>query len=81
MAYRWCKEVAGGDSMSRVTRTTATKGNGLDATNDQPAKTLTKSTTDFIALCKILVLTDPRLFTLAWAVGLVGLLAAMGVFQ
>lgn len=27
----------------------AEKGNGPDATNDQPAKTLTKSTTDFIA--------------------------------
>lgn len=27
----------------------ATKGNGLDAANDQPAKTLTKRTADFIA--------------------------------
>ena len=27
----------------------ATKGNGPDAANDQPAKTLTKHTTDFIA--------------------------------
>ena len=26
-----------------------TKGDGLDAANDQPAKTLTKYTTDFIA--------------------------------
>lgn len=26
-----------------------TKGNGLDAANDQPAKTLTKHTADFIA--------------------------------
>ena len=41
MAYRWGKEAAGGGSMSRITRTNAPKGNGLDATNDQPAKTLT----------------------------------------
>jgi len=27
----------------------ATKGNGLDAANDQPAKTLTKHAADFIA--------------------------------
>lgn len=27
----------------------APKGNGLDAANDQPAKTLTKHTADFIA--------------------------------
>ena len=68
-----------GDSMSR--KTYPQNGDGLDAANDQPAKTLTKSTTDVIALCAMLVLTDPRLFTLAWAVGLVGLLAGMGVFQ
>ena len=67
--------------MSRITRTNAPKGNGLDAANDQPAKTLTKRTTDFIALCAMLVFTDARLFTLAWVVGLVGLLAAMGAFQ
>ena len=67
--------------MSRIIRTNAPKGNGLDAANDQPAKTFTKSTADFIALCAMLVLTDPRLFTLAWALGLVGLLAAMGAFQ
>lgn len=58
----------------------AKKGNGLDAAHDQPAKTPTKRTTDFIALCTLLVLTDTRLFALAWAFGLVGLLAAMGVF-
>jgi hypothetical protein len=59
----------------------APKGNGLDAGHDQPAKTLRKRTLDFMALCAMLVLTDPRLFTMAWAVGLVGLLAAMGVFK
>lgn len=59
----------------------ATKGNGRNAGHAAPAKTLTKSTADFIALCAMLVLTDPRLFTLAWALGLVGLLAAMGAFQ
>ena len=59
----------------------ATKGNGRNAEHAAPAKTLTKFTADVIALRAMLVLTDPRLFTLAWAVGLVGLLAAMGVFQ
>ena len=59
----------------------AKKGNGLDAAHDQPAKTLTKRTADFIALCAVLVFTDPRLFALAWAFGLVGLLAAMGVLS
>ena len=29
----------------------ATKGNGLDAANDQPAKNLTKHTAYFIAMC------------------------------
>ena len=67
--------------MNHTTQTNAQTGNGLDATNDQPAKTLTNRKADFIALCTVLVLTDPRLFTLAWAVGLVGLLAGMGVFQ
>ena len=67
--------------MSRVTRTTATECNGLDATNDQPAKTFTKRTTDFIALCTLMVLTDARLFALAWTAGLIGLLVAMGAFQ
>jgi hypothetical protein len=67
--------------MSRITRTNAPSGDGLDAANDQPAKTLIKRTTDFISLCAMLVVTDPRLFTLAWVVGLVGLLAAIGAFQ
>ena len=58
----------------------AKKSNGLGAAHDQPAKTLTKRTADFIALCAVLVFTGPRLFALAWAFGLVGLLAAMGVF-
>ena len=58
-----------------------TKGNGRNAGHAAPAKTLTKRTADFIALCAMLVITDPRLFTLAWAAGLVGLLAAMGAFQ
>jgi hypothetical protein len=31
----------------------APQGNGLDAINDQPAKTLTKHATDFIARCKL----------------------------
>jgi hypothetical protein len=59
----------------------APKGNGPVAANDQPAKTFTKRTTDFIALCAVLVLTDTRLFVMAWAAGLIGLLAGMGVFQ
>ena len=67
--------------MNHTTKTNAPKGNGLDAANDQPAKTFTKSTTDFIALCAMLVVTDARLFTLAWVVGLVGLLAAIGAFK
>jgi hypothetical protein len=65
--------------MSR--NTNAPSGDGLDAPHDQPAKTLTKLTIDFIALCAVLVFTDPRLFTLAWTAGLFGLLAAMGLCQ
>lgn len=67
--------------MSHTTKTNAPSGDGLDAPHDQPAKTFTKRTTDFIALCAMLVLTDPRLFTLTWALGLVGLLAAIGAFK
>ena len=59
----------------------APKGNGRNAGHAAPAKTLTKRTIDFIALYAVLVFTDPRLFTLAWAAGLVALLAGMGVFQ
>lgn len=59
----------------------ATKGNGLDAANDQPAKTLIKRTTDFIALCGATVMNDARLFVLIWAAGQVLMLALMGVFQ
>ena len=67
--------------MSRVTQTNAPSGDGLDATNDQPAKTFTNRTCNFIAQCAMLVFTDPRLFTLAWTVGLVGLLVGIGAFQ
>ena len=67
--------------MNHTTKTNAPKGNGLDAAHDQPAKTFTKHTTDFIALCAATVWNDPRLFALIWATGLVGLLAAMGAFQ
>jgi hypothetical protein len=59
----------------------ATKGNGLDAANDQPAKTLTKRTTDFIAYCTVRVLTDVRVVLLLWAAGQVLILAGLGVFQ
>ena len=59
----------------------ATKGNGRNAGHAAPAKTLTKRTIDFIALCAVLVFTDTRLFTLAWTAGLFGLLAALGAFQ
>ena len=59
----------------------AQKGNGLEAPHDQPAKTLTKRTIDFIALYAVLVLTDVRVVVLLWAIGLFGLLAAIGLFQ
>ncbi len=59
----------------------ARRGDGLTTPHSQPAKTLTKRTTDFIALCKVLILTDHRVFTTTWVVGLVGLLAASGLFQ
>ena len=56
-------------------------GDGLTTPHSQPAKTLTKRTVDFIALCTATVWNDPRLFALAWAAGLIGLLAGMGAFQ
>lgn len=46
----------------------APKSNGPDASNDQPAKTLTKNTVGFIARCLAMVWSDSRLFTLALAV-------------
>jgi hypothetical protein len=67
--------------MNHTTKTNAPKGNGHSAGHAAPAKTFTKRTADFIALCAMLVVTDARLFTLAWAVGLVGLLAAIGTFK
>ena len=59
----------------------ARRGDGLTTPHSQPAKTLTKRTTDFIALCTLIVLTDARFFALAWTAGLIGLLVAMGAFQ
>ena len=41
--------------------TCPTKGNGLDAANDQPAKTLTKRTADFVAKLAPLVALDAAL--------------------
>jgi hypothetical protein len=35
--------------MSRLNLSNAQKGDGLDAANDQPVKTITKHTADFIA--------------------------------
>lgn len=35
-----------------------TKGNGLDAANDQPAKTLSKHTADFIARAASFAIAD-----------------------
>jgi hypothetical protein len=43
----------------------ASKRNGPDATNDQPAKTLTKHTADFIARCGILAGQNPWVVVLA----------------
>lgn len=40
----------------------APQGNGLDAINDQPAKTLTKYATDFIARCTIIASADAGLY-------------------
>jgi hypothetical protein len=39
-------------------------GDGLDAANDQPAKTLTKNTTDFIARCMVAASNDAGLCVL-----------------
>jgi hypothetical protein len=41
-----------------------TKGNGLDAAHDQPAKTLTKRIVDFIARCDSLANKNPWIFLL-----------------
>jgi hypothetical protein len=50
----------------------APKGNGLDALHDQPAKTLTKHTVDFIARCGILAGQNPWVIV----VGVVAVLEA-----
>jgi hypothetical protein len=75
MAYRRGQEIAGCDSMSR------TKGNGPDATNDQPAKTLTKCTADFIARCGILAGQNPWAFVLVVVVALQAASLVLGVLK
>jgi hypothetical protein len=55
-------------------------GDGLDAPHDQPAKTLTKRTTDFIALCTAMVLNDYRLVLLVWVIAVQAFLMALGMF-
>jgi hypothetical protein len=56
MAYRRGKEAAGGGSMN------APREDGPDATHDQPAKTLTKPTTDFIARYDFRASNNPWVF-------------------
>lgn len=60
----------------------ATKGNGLDAANDQPAKTLTKYVTDFIACITRFADADAGLTVVIAVVALqAALLVLMGVLQ
>ncbi len=56
----------------------ATKGNGLDAANDQPAKTLTKHTVDFIARAASLATADSGYLVLCVVVLTQAVLIAMG---
>lgn len=58
------------------------KGDGLDAANDQPAKTFTKHTTDFIACTTRLAIADAGL-TVAFALAALqaALLVLLGVLQ
>ena len=57
----------------------ARRGDGLTTPHSQPAKTLTKRTTDFIALCAAIVWNDPRLIGLV--VWVAGMLVGMGALQ
>lgn len=69
------ESLAAGEHPVEVPELTATKGNGLDAANDQPAKTLTKYATDFIAETKA-VLNDSE-FPRFWCSALLVLAAAL----
>jgi hypothetical protein len=57
----------------------AAKGDGLDAANDQPAKTFTKNTTDFIARCMVAASNDAGLCVLVAVVAIQAVLMALGV--
>ena len=49
--------------MNRTTKTNAPSGDGLDAAHDQPAKTLTKLATNFIAFIKRIATPDAFLIS------------------
>jgi hypothetical protein len=59
----------------------APKGNGPDATNDQPAKKLTKRTFDFIARCDSLAGKHPWIFFLILVAVLKAGSLVMGALQ
>lgn len=59
----------------------ATKGNGLDATNDQPAKIFTKNTTDFIARCMVVASNDGGLCVLVAVMAIQAVLMALVVLK
>jgi hypothetical protein len=59
----------------------APKGNGLDALHDQPAKTLTKHTVDFIARCDMLAGKHPWIFFLILVAALETTLMVWGTLQ
>ena len=57
----------------------ATSGDGLDAANDQPAKTLKKRTIDFIARCRVTASNDAVMYVLAVVLPTQGVLMALVV--
>ena len=60
----------------------APKGNGLDAANDQPAKTFTKNTTDFIARAARYAIADAGYLVLCMVVLIQAVFMALaGVLQ
>ena len=59
----------------------ARKGDGLDAANDQPAKTPTKNTIHFIARCMAVASNDAGLCVLVAVVALQAVLMALRGLQ
>ena len=59
----------------------ARRGDGLTTPHSQPAKTLTKRTTDFIARCGVTAMNDAGLYLLTFAIATQGVLLVLEVLK